>query len=423
MKKLLVALSFIAVLAFAATPSMALVGTPDAVPGTHVLQPFFLVSVNGGLDTLVTITEVKGVASSVHWRIFDKNSNHIKNDTIGYTPHDVIPVSVRYLINKYFSTADKEKLIVNIGGDDYYMGYITWENNYAWREGNIEPGILGNLRFPFRNPNTYDNLIGHMYLVDLLGGVASGAVIPARELAQRPYVEEFSDLPFYFPGWWFTQNSAIGTIHANGTVADTQLDVEFTDYEVFTAFAYSHSKARENGFFWEQWTNGVAVDDLNVVPAYFRLLPRYFIQDADYGQTYIFVWTNGNWGNWSDVADLQEAQVYDEEENGVSNGIYLPDELNVIDMRDKLPADLSDIAPIGGWVDIRWDYTFRNSPIQNFDYPWFPSALPLATEWVAYSYQTSNSPDASLNWAALFDVHRDAGTLILPLIDWNPDIQ
>ena len=64
MKKILIALSVLAAMALGTVPAQALIGTPDAVPGTRILVPFFIVSKSGygDEDTLVSITEV-GVAT------------------------------------------------------------------------------------------------------------------------------------------------------------------------------------------------------------------------------------------------------------------------------------------------------------------------------------------------------------------------
>jgi hypothetical protein len=409
MKKFFIALSLLAVLVFTGTPSMALVGTPDAVPGTDILQPFFLVSIDGGLDTLVAITEVKGIRSSFHWQLFDRMSVHVINDVIGYTPFDVVPISVRGLLAG-LSDKELDQLAVDLDNDgilDHYMGYMTFTNNWRWRPG-VDP-VAG---------RDYDNLIAHQYVVDLFGGIASGVVLPGRELAQR---DAFTlNLPQLLgAGWWFTQNSRLNLQWMPG--ANQFLPwPEFTDYEVFTPFAYAYSKGREQLFFVNQWllNPGIDINDLRVVPSHFRLLPRYFIRDG-FGDSWVFIWTNGNWGQYEDGPDADNyrrvVNVWDEEENAVSKTINIPYELNYIYMRDILPRDLNPARAFGGWVDIRWDYEFRNLPINDFQYPWFNSLLPLGVEWLAYSYQVARTPDAGLNWAALFEVHRDVGTVINPL--------
>ena len=109
MKKLLVALSFMAVLVFMGTPSMALVGTPDAVPGTHVLQPFFLVSMDGQLDCLSVVYDVKGYAGSVHVTMWDRKSQHVRNKDIPYTPRGTVSISIRSWIDNASPAAGKSE--------------------------------------------------------------------------------------------------------------------------------------------------------------------------------------------------------------------------------------------------------------------------------------------------------------------------
>ena len=408
MKKIYIALAVLATL-FIASPSMALVGTPDAVPGTNILQPFFVVSFDGMLDTLVTLTEVKGVRASTHWQMRDKESNHVGNGDLPYTPYDVIPLSIRQMLT-HISATGLESLEVDLNGDgvmDHWMGYMEYDNNWAWRPGvdGVVPMLINGVLNPlWRNVNTYDNLIGHMYVIALLDGLASGVVLPGRELANRN-----DNTPLHGgAGWWLEQNSYLSDAWL--PPAGTMPFPEFTDYEAFTAFAYATSKARENGF------NPHTASGVLPIPAYFRLLPRYFLLN-DTAETFFFIWSSGNWGRWEqgglfdpDTYKLV-VNIWNEEELGYSGQINVPYELNFVDIRTMLPSSWA--APIGGWVDIRWDFDRNESPITGWDYPWYYSAIPLAAEWLGYSYQFASSPNATLNWGTLFEMHRDVGTFVI----------
>lgn len=404
MKKLFVALSFIAALVFVSTPSMALVGTPDPVTATNILQPFFLVSFDGNLDTVVTLTNTKSQGAVgparlfYHWTLWDKESNHRANGDLKFTTWDVVSISIRNDFLPLVSDAGLKELEVDLNGDgvnDHWMGYITYDS----------------MSWDITNPSTIDPLMGHMYLLNLQKGLASGVVLPGRELAQRG--AEIDDV-LHGDGWWMTQNSFLGDewLPPIGTLPFPT----FTDFEAFTAFAYATSKARENGF--DPHTVGQGI--IFPIPEYFRLVPRFFLLNAS-AETYFMIWTSGNWGRWEQNGqfepDLYEkvVNICNEDEVCYSGQINIPYELNFIDVRTILPSSWT--SPIGGWVDIAWYFDTKQSPIAGYDYPWYYSAVPLAAEWLGYSYQYASSSNASLNWGALFDVHRDVGTFVegLPL--------
>ena len=75
MKRILICLSVLVFLGFGAVPAQALIGVPDDVPGTDILVPFFYVSMPGfGNDnTLITITEVKGIETELHYTVHNKD--------------------------------------------------------------------------------------------------------------------------------------------------------------------------------------------------------------------------------------------------------------------------------------------------------------------------------------------------------------
>jgi hypothetical protein len=415
MKKLIAVTAILSVMFLGIGTSQALVGMPDAVPGTHLIQPFFLVPIPGtsGTDnTLMTLTEVGGLnvrGQDLHWRIWNRNSVHMADGHEPYTAFDVVVLNAQELLKNVSELKlielevdlDKDATTGNIRGNEYYMGYITYENsNTTWPVPPFMPWVERGV----------DNFIGHMYVVDIPTGRASGAIIPAREWAPR------SVLPFPGPpnplhpeSYWPMQNAYLDTSWVP-PIGILPLP-NFTDYEVFTAAALAYSRDREHS----------AAPFIFALPTWFRLLPRYYLKDG-HGETFFFIWTSGNWGKFFDDGlfdpDTYEVEVdiYDEDENCLSGGVNLPYELNFINVRRTIPSNWLDVA-LGGWFDIRWDIGCVPTPDPGVDFPWAWDAIPLAAEWLGYSYQYAHSPDKSLNWNALYPMHRDVDELVpLPLV-------
>lgn len=303
MKKIITIFSVLVALTFMAGPSYALVGMPDDVPGTNVLQPFFLVDMAGyatdeGLDTLIVITDVSGVyggstknIGQLHFYIYNKKSVHVGDGIIDYTPGDVVSFSVRDLIEDYVAVVRLPELeydLDGISGNDTYIGYIDW---------------IGT-----RTDATVDNLIAQVYLVDLANGRAAGTNAPAREDASAV-------------GYDLAQNNS-------------------TDFEVFTGDALAMSDYRERA------------NDALAASADLTLTPRWFLKDAT-ATNYLFFWTSTNHGV-APTPDTYLLAVYlwDEDENAASANFNLPYELNIIDVREQLPSGGVWADALGGWFDI-----------------------------------------------------------------------
>jgi len=384
MKKILTTLSVAIFMCLSVIPSQALVGMPDAVPGTHLIQPFFLVPIPGtdGTDnTLMALTEVNGLDEedqNLHWYIMDRHSIERADGRVPYTKYDVVVLNADELVRENCSSDALKALEVDLdedGVNEYYMGYIVYVNS---------------------NPEA-DNFMGHMYVVDMPTGRASGAIIPAREYAPR------GDDPCDPEEYWPMQNSYLGTrwVPSHDTVAFPQ----FTDYEVFTAAALAYSRDREHS------AAGCECE----LPAWFRLLPRYYLKDGT-GETFFFIWTSGNWGKFF-AGGMYEPDVYnvvinmyDEDETCNSGYINIPYELNFINVRNAIPSSWLGTA-LGGWFDIRWDIECLDTPWPDVEIPWLYSSVPLAAEWLGYSYQYAFDKDLSLNWNVLYPMHRDVDEL------------
>ena len=288
------------------------------------------------------------------------------------------------------------------------MGYLTIDNN--------PPNVWDPNDDTWRTTliDQFDNLVGKMYLVELVDGKAAGANIPAREVAYRNRNLHGG------PGWWWEQYTALQFPY-DGSLPLT--DNMFTDYETWTALAYAVSKARENGYNPHISLMDEPGDPVLPFPAYLRLLPRFYLFN-DNAENVIFVWSSANMGSMSLIGNnnpdswLRTVDIIREDEKAESITINLPHELNYINIATVLNTLWP--APVGGWVDIRFDVTHANLPVvlpDTFDdwidvFPQIRSLVPLFAEWLAYSYQTASSPDATLNWGVLFDSHRDIGTFI-----------
>jgi len=331
----------------------------------------------------MALTEVRGSAvpgQNLHWYIMDRTSKERANGEEPYTKYDVVVLNAKDLVLDNCSVDALKALEVDLNEDgvnEYYMGYIVYENS-----------VLGT-----------DNFIGHMYVVDIPTGRASGAIIPAREYAPRSATADPLDPEAYWP----MQNSYLNAewLPPVGILPFPN----FTDYEVFTAAALAYSKDREHS---------AQAADIEL-PTWFRLLPRYYLKNGT-GETFFFIWSSGNWGKFYDDGLFSEEEynvvinIYDEDETVRSGYINIPYELNFINVRNAIPSSWLGVA-LGGWFDIRWDINCVQTWDQKQDFPWIYDAIPLAAEWLGYSYQYAFEATADLNWNALFPMHRDVDTL------------
>ncbi|MBW1944714.1 MAG: hypothetical protein JRJ51_18045, partial [Deltaproteobacteria bacterium] len=367
MKKIFIALSVLAMVGFVAVPAQALVGMPDAVPGTHLIQPFFLVPIPGttGTDnTLMALTEVGGYAGNFHWFIMNRYSEEMANGHVDYTPFDVVVLNAETLVINNVSVdnllrlevdLDEDPTTGNSRGNEYYMGYIIYENSNTVKEecdyelpGDDDDDVWEHPDWSWSECGV-DNFIGHMYVVDMPTGRASGAIIPAREWSGRHPEHD----PLFIGAYWPMQNSYLRTRYNPGSGLVEPYPM-FTDYEVFTPTALAYSADREHSGF---------EPDLRM-PDTFRLLPRFFLKDGT-GETFFFIWSSGNWGSYFGTTDPDGdgygdkyevvINMYDEDETVFSGSINIPYELNYINVRNKIPSHWLGVA-LGGWFDIRWDF-------------------------------------------------------------------
>ena len=415
MKKFFIALSVLAALALSVVPSQALVGMPDDVPGSDIMQAFFVVEVAGGLDSLVVFQEVGGIGGTaavptgrLHWIIRDRKSNHLKDQTRSYSPFDVDAVSVRDLLDGYCTAADKLALLTTLGGVDCYVGYIEWQNNSTtltkWFDAVKGYNVVD---------YTANNMIAKLYLVDTARGKTSGVNLAAKEALSGVPANQPWEAPFVDPAgairsgtttWaynWLAVQYQASTAGANDGefVALAAPPIASGSYEAYSAQALAASQQRESS------AQGVVVGPVGtqvayVVPSSFLLAPRFYLHDA-LAENFIFLWKSAN--VTAPATGRVPCTVYNTVEYGVSTYINLPNELNIFDCSVDLPPYFLTTFPSAGWLRIPFNDADTGAGV-------FAPTGWAALDWLGYSWQYASNASSTLNWAALFQVARD--------VDW-----
>ncbi len=316
MKKLIAVAAILSVMFLGAGTSQALMGVPDAVPGRDVLVPFFIVSMPGfgNENSLIIITEVGGFEAtipplgedeySVHLTVWNRDSEHVYNKWIEYTPFDVWFTDGLTLING-MSDLGRESCEVDLDGDevnDHYIGYVYFDNK---REVN--------------------NLISHAYQVSVGEGIVAGYVPPTLEnftSGHHPMVQGY-----------------------DSNEANPLQDFDLLDVEAFNANALWAAKCRELGL--------CAADPATNLMLY----NRFYLHD-ELATNFLVVWTDEELDLDPDLELPGEITInfYNEEEKVQSAPIIIDHELNIIDITAIVPDGLwTDPVidwPHGGWIDL-----------------------------------------------------------------------
>jgi len=372
MKKFFIALSVLAALALSVVPSQALVGMPDRVPANELVS-IFVVAMDQSLDTLVIVQETGAQGNTatapkaLHWKMWDRDSAHKADRSIPYTKNDVVAISCKDIIFNTLTVNERTSLEADLdtdGVNESYIGYVTWNDEWAGVES-----------------LAFNHFVGKQYIIDLAGGIGSGISIAGREaLVQTGYLDLQGEVTAFTPG---APASAFS----------------YSGREAFSPIASAISEVRER-------TN-TAITPLYTAVPFFRLLPRWYLYTTA-GENNVFIWKSfnapaaaGQAVSWS-----FSMMVYDNEEHPTSKQIHLPRELNFIDVREVVPPDwIPTSGTMAGWFDIRFPSTSGSAG--NPAYWQF-------MDFLAYSWQRSANTSASLNWSALFDVHRQVGTITTP---------
>ncbi len=363
MKKLIAVAAILSVMFLGTGTSQAFVGVPDAVPGTDIMVPFFLVSMPGfgNENTLITLTDVTGAGwpntvlwnTNVFYWVHDIDSVVQWDGTFNLTPFDVWGTDALTMITG-MSVAAKAALEIDLDGDgtnDHWAGYIYFFNQ------------------------TYinDNLMAHAYQVAIPEGMAAGYIPPSME--------------FCAP-WLLYDPRQVSLMQIGGAIFDV---------EAFSANALWVGKNLLAGLV-------APVNDAG----FFRLMPRYYIHDAN-SVNYLIIWTESNFSNIPLPGTNIHVFFFDEEENRQSSNIDLDHELNIIDVAMVVPAGLFPAGyPYAGWINIETPDIFANGWFTDVNIPGGDGIWDGAQrEWVSYSYQKAIG-SAAETWDVIFEMHRDA---------------
>jgi len=291
MKKIFIALLVLAAMAFGTVPAQALIGTPDAVPGTRIVVPFFIVSMTGfGYeDTLISITEIGKATDTFYLKsyVYNRLSKEAQDKTVVMTKKDVYSPKMSELLAPMGSTqiATYEYDLDADGTNDSYIGYAV-----------------------FYDPSTsfIDTLTGFALVYDLAAGKAGGFIPPAKEYA------------------------ATGGVYA---IKSEQSDAN--NLEAFSSDAYVVGQRLLAGGY-----TGVRATS-------FQLSPRYYLLNSA-AKNYFFIWCDRNLTTNGTV----HVNYYDEAESGNSTDIDLPNELTVLNVNTEFVPSGGTTYPFAGWVDI-----------------------------------------------------------------------
>ena len=292
MKKIFIALSVLAMVGFMAGPALAVLGTNDAVPGTDILAPFFLVEKASGLEnTYIVITEVGGTATTLDADMYTVASVSTKDWKEYLTGRECNPVNIQSIITGMGPTS-AEAYEITIGDLTYYAGYITFT------QGTV--------------PDGYDNLIAWAYQIDLENGRASAIQIPTLEYAN------------WSPG---PGNTAAVLREIAGTAGTV---------EALTPDALAYAQ--------DQLTQTLSNSTGNPDAEAFRMMTRFYYSETG-GKNYLFIYSSSNLSAGANM----HVKYWTEAETEYSTTIPVNKELNVIDLSLYL-----DTAVTAGSIEFRF---------------------------------------------------------------------
>jgi len=414
--------------------AQAVTGIPDDVPGATLLFPFFKVNPTPGAatrqDSLIVVTNTANPAAAfasalpaalpaataatwVHITIWTVQSAHVVDFSILLTAHDVFSCSLLDLlvnpnaiakpcgVNQappVVLTALKVPSGLPAPNDSILAGYITAD--VVTGPTSLFPGEAG---YPFQNWNI---LIGHLYLVDLPAGSATGFNATSIETVQN------------------VAGAAVGVpagVGYLGQVASaTAIPAAATAAEIVNGFYLNRciesqgtvagcnplvapfygNRERIDGYSGDSQQTGSATFTAAAADSPLSMIVRYFTLSALNASSEIWLWKD----RVTSTTSLTFA-VYDEDEAVQSVSFAVGDEVNFTSTKSIISPNFP-----GGWLRIKFTCGGFNycgyDPATPATWRTAAGALTTPIQSVAYSLQFANSQSAVLRWDAAFPAHR-----------------
>ena len=300
-----------------------------------------------GNTTEYFISEVKGVATTIHLDFYDKDSHWVHNTTIPITAWGTKLQNIAALI-KLMNATERAALLVDFAGgtDNYYMGYFYADNSNA----------------------SSDNLLVDWYIFDLANGIASGANLPVKEFYNNTdYDLRICDAGGVKPAGW--------------------------TYEQWSANALSAAQDLV-------WGNNPLDTDSTFNPVWFAFYGRYMINSLTTGGTYFILWS-------SDDGTQFHIYVINKEEKYRSTTIDT-DEVTIVDSIKYIAQYLidTDEIPYAGIFNFTYPGANRGGGL-----PAIPAAVDANQEWLGWNWQYDSAGTAIANWQGMTMMARDVGTI------------
>jgi hypothetical protein len=402
--------------------AQAVIGIPDDVPGATVLFPFFKVNPTPSAatrqDSLIVVTNTgnpsavlgsarpplaSGTAATwIHITIWTVKSEHVVDFSVRLTEHDVWSCSLLDLLVNPTNAARPcgvnqapPIVLTALRVGDILAGYVTAD--VVTGPTSLFPGEAG---YPFQDWNV---LIGHLYLVDLPAGSATGFNATSIEAATNV------TLPAGLGRGYLGHPAVAPAIPAAATAAGIvngfylnrciESQGQTLACDPLTSPIFYGNRERIDGYAGDaQQTESVtftsATDDSPL-----SMIVRYFTLSSLNASSEIWLWKD----RVTATTSLTFA-VYDEDENVQSVSFAVGDEVNFTSTKSIISPSFP-----GGWLRIKFT-------CGGFGYctyvPGTPSTWRTGTTFntpiqsVAYSLQFANSQAATLRWDAAFPAHR-----------------
>lgn len=352
-----------------AQSARAVSGVADEVPAQDLVVPIFCNE--AGLNTLIAIAEVSGSASTLHYEIFNSQSQPLFDDDFDFTAWDVVATDCLSLINS-MAPAQRQMMETEISGNTYYVGYVI-----------------------FRDVAPVNNYVAWAYLVDLSKGLTTGFVPFHAEGGVNPLT--------------LAENAGAVTV---GRVNVGLAVTSYTNGVVWNNGAFAGADVTGLNDTTDGVVNGL---DANVA---FTFYPRWYKYNNDpdsftwwivlQGWRQCAVDRNGD----SIAEDISNSHVgaiglagffiCDEEENCVSIPMAnLDQDVVVVNVNDILPPVLCENTPCAGFGVVNIPALDCAAYANGDPYINVPSTI------LGWSYTRAKDATTQGSWSAMFPMHRN----------------